>query len=333
MEGAVANYTEGVAQALVGKLGQLLSEEYRLLSSVRGEILHLRDDVAIMNALLRMLSEADDGAVDHFVREWMKQVRELGYDAEDCIDLFVRRISCGPRGVWPLAVAWNRVVTLRARHRLAGDIKVLRARSVAVAERRVRFGVDGQSLRPAMIFVSAAASSSQVLSAANELVGIEDQVNWLSNKVKSVDMMNDNQIDKKLKVFSILGFGGLGKTTLAVEVCHRLEEEFACQATVTVSQAFDASKDLSGLLLRMLQQVVKVKRDNEQKGMQEEDPLGDIDDNVDSLARILMQRLADKRYITDKIHRFRSQSIFYIFRQRAYIRIQSICILGMYFIR
>jgi hypothetical protein len=31
-----------------------------------------------MNALLRMQSEADDGAaVDYFVREWMKQLREL----------------------------------------------------------------------------------------------------------------------------------------------------------------------------------------------------------------------------------------------------------------
>ncbi|KAF7067689.1 hypothetical protein CFC21_073546 [Triticum aestivum] len=110
-------------------------------------------------------------------------------------------------------------------------------------------------------------------------------------------MTHENQLDKKLEVFSILGFGGLGKTTLAVEVCRRLEEEFSCQATVTVLQAFDASKDMSGLLLRILHQVVKVKRDNEQNCMQEEDPLGEIDSNVDNLASMLIQRLADKRYL------------------------------------
>lgn len=299
MEGLVASYAEGVAQALVGKLGQLLSEEYRQLRGVRGEVVHLRDEVAIMNALLRMLSEADDGAVDHFVREWMKQVRELAYDAEDCIDLFVRRVSCVPAGGRALGGAWHLFATLGARHRLAADIQAFRARALAISERRARYGVDGQALRPSLSFgPGAAASSAQVLGAANDpnqFVGIKDQVERLSEKVKSVKLTSDNQPDKKLKVVSIVGFGGLGKTTLAMEVCRKLEEEFDCQAIVSVSQAFDASKDMSGLLKRVLQQVVKVKRD-QHKGMQEEEPLDNSGDDEHALATELSKRLAGKRY-------------------------------------
>ncbi|KAF7005927.1 hypothetical protein CFC21_021012 [Triticum aestivum] len=268
-----ANYADGVAQALVGKLGQLLSEEYHLLSGVRGEVAHLRDDVSIMNALLRMLSEADDGSVNHFVREWMKQVRELAYDGEDCIDIFVLRISCAPRIPRMLGGARHLVVTLRARRRLAADIQALRARAAALGERRVRYGVDGQTLRPSVSFGSSAtvASSSADVARAStandpgQLVGIKDQVESLSDKVKSMEMTSDNQPDRRLKVFSIVGFGGLGKTTLAVEVCRKLKEEFTCQAIVSVSQAFQPSKDMAGLLGRIHQQVMK-----EKKGFHEE---------------------------------------------------------------
>ncbi|EAZ39031.1 hypothetical protein OsJ_23454 [Oryza sativa Japonica Group] len=273
MESAVASYAEGVGKAIVGKIGQLVSDEFRLLSGVRGEIVYLRDDVAIMNALLRMLSEADEGTVVHFVREWMKQVRELAYDAEDCIDLFLLRIS---------------FATPRRR------------------ERRVRYEVDGQALRPSVWFVPAATAATMSSAAhtlrlhpANEypskFLGIGDQVQRLSDLVKSNRLTSDNnEPDVSLKVFSIVGFGGLGKTTLAMEVCRNLEEEFPCQAMVSVSQAFDSRKDLSGLLKRMLQQIVRVRRDLQ---LQEEKPLANIDDgDADWLAMKLREHLADRRY-------------------------------------
>jgi len=61
-----------------------------------GEVAQLRDELATMNALLRMQSEAAPGAVDHFLREWMKQLRELAYDAEDCVHLYTFRVRCRP---------------------------------------------------------------------------------------------------------------------------------------------------------------------------------------------------------------------------------------------
>jgi disease resistance protein RPM1 len=37
-------------------------------------------------------------------------------------------------------------------------------------------------------------------------------------------------------VLSIVGFGGLGKTTLAKEVCHKIQGHFDCHAFVSISQ-------------------------------------------------------------------------------------------------
>jgi disease resistance protein RPM1 len=181
---------ESAAESLVTNGWQLLAEEYRQLSGVGGEVAELRDDVATMNAVLRMQSEAaDDGAgVDHFVREWMKQLRELAYDAEDCVDLYKLRIKFKTR--WRGSVRlWfkHHLETLFSRRRLAGEISALRARAVAISERHARYGVSRDALRrgsPASLSAPPpvlASSSAHVFGFASDpdeshqVVGIDEQ--------------------------------------------------------------------------------------------------------------------------------------------------------------
>uniref|UniRef100_A0A0E0AGY3 AAA+ ATPase domain-containing protein n=1 Tax=Oryza glumipatula TaxID=40148 RepID=A0A0E0AGY3_9ORYZ len=285
------------AGGLVARLGQLVTAEFRLLSGVRGEVDRLKDEVAIMNSVLLPLSEVEEGAVDHFVREWMNQVRELAYDAEDCIDLFLLRVSHAPPRAGALRHGWRRLVTIGPRHRLAGDIRKLLARALAISERRVRYDIDGQALPRSVWFVPASTTVPSTAHALrpSKLVGIDDQVQHLSDLVKSERLTCDNQPDVGLKVFCIVGFAGLGKTTLAMEVCRSLEEEFACQAMVPVSQVFDAGKDLGRLLKQIIKKVVRV---TSGRGLQEEQELRNIDeDDVDELAMMLGDCLDGKRYL------------------------------------
>ncbi|EEE66747.1 hypothetical protein OsJ_23451 [Oryza sativa Japonica Group] len=297
MESAAASHAGG----LVARLGQLVTAEFRLLSGVRGEVDRLRDEVAIINADLRRLSEADESAVDHSVREWMKQARELAYDAEDCIDLFFfLRISLAPprAGALHRACRWFLTIRPRARHRLAIDIQDARARAGRLAirlhqqPRHDRNFVVDTALPRSVWFVPASTTPSTALS---KLVGVDDQVQHLSDLVKSDQKLtSDNQRDVSLKVFCIVGFAGLGKTTLAMEVCRSLEEEFACQAMVPVSQVFDAGKDLGRLLKQIIKKVVRV---TSGRGLQEEQELHNIDeDDVDELAMMLGDCLDGKRY-------------------------------------
>ncbi|KAM3298927.1 hypothetical protein ACQJBY_040427 [Aegilops geniculata] len=255
-----------------------------------------------MNAVLRMLSEAEEGAVDHFIRVWMKQVRELAYDAEDCIHLYILRIRCRPRDRF---LVWSKrmMATLFPRRRLAREIQALRARAVVISERHARYGVSREALLRCSASPSAAPAPAPVPGHAlgrpavddpDHLVGVTEQAKKLAEIVKAV---SDNERDMNLKVFPVVGIGGLGKTTLAMEVCRQLETEFQRQAHVSVSQAFGGSKDLKGFLKRVLQQIVKPKIGNED-GIKEEDPLGGIDGmGVDDLTNKLKEVLKDTRYL------------------------------------
>ncbi|KAM0857315.1 hypothetical protein ACQ4PT_048547 [Festuca glaucescens] len=278
MEGAGA-----AAQSLVINVGQLVGEEFRQLRGVGGEVARLRTELGTINALLRMQSEADEDGVDHFVREWMKQLREVAYNSQDCVDLYLFRVRSrqGDR----CFVRWKRLLgTLWARRRLAGDIRDLRALASAINEQHARYGVSLEPLRrtaAASDPAQAVAASARALRPAhhhhhpsNQFVGNRVQATYLANKVKA--LKSDDENDKQLKVFSIVGFGGLGKTTLAVEVCRQLETEFQRQAQLSVSQTFSGGKDLQGLLKRLLLQIALPKQGSSEQA----DPVGQLENKA-----------------------------------------------------
>nr|CAB3452015.1 unnamed protein product [Digitaria exilis] len=265
---------EKVGESLVANVRQALGDEYRLLSGVGGEVTELRDDLATMNALLRMQSEADEGAIDHFDQEWMKQLRELAYDAEDSVDLYKLRVKC--RHGDGMAALWFKMVhlarTLTQRHHLAGDIRDLRARAITISERHARYNIDRKALRSSATFAPVVGLRSmpefrrdKSPDHNNQFVDIGDQAGAFAKRLK--------EDEHDFKVFAVVGFGGVGKTTLAMEVCQRLAADFPYQAMVSVSQTFQADRDLEKLLKGILQQVVTPKMDDG-KGVKEEKDVG-----------------------------------------------------------
>ncbi|XP_037482565.1 disease resistance protein PIK6-NP-like [Triticum dicoccoides] len=277
---------EGTTAQLVSIVGQLVGREYRQLRGVSAQVAELSDELETMKAILRMLSEAEEGAVDHFIRVWMKQVRELAYDAEDCVHLYIFRIRCRSRDRF---LVWSKHMlgTLSSRRQLALEIKALRARAVVISERQERYGLSrevlSRSTSPSASTPVLGHALRQVPNDPDHLVGITEKATRLAAKVKAV---TDN--DMTLKVFSVVGFGGLGKTTLAMEVCRQLEADFQGQAQVSVSQAFRDTKDLEGLLKRILLQIVKPRKIGIDDDDDEQDP---PDDDIDSMR---VDKLTDK---------------------------------------
>ena len=143
----VVGASNDAVKSLVNKLGSLLAQEYTLIRGARDDIQYITDELGSMQAFLNRLKRAP-GSHDEQRLDWMKQVREVSYDIEDCVDDFAHRLGRQPRGEGLLVNvnrAWYAMTTLWARRDIAAKIVDLKRRAQDVGERRTRYGVQDPS--------------------------------------------------------------------------------------------------------------------------------------------------------------------------------------------
>lgn len=235
----------GAMDVLLPKLAELLSDEFKLHKGLKEEIASLSRELESMQAALVKISEVPVGQLDGQVKVWSTEVREMSYDIEDSIDTFTVRFGAVQEPPEPLGLIkgfMDRVRSLWAtaltRRQIAGEIQRIKGEVEEVSQRRKRYKLDDDLVsRP-----SAATTIDPRLPALYEdvsrLVGMErptgDLVKWLKD--------GEGASKRQLKVLSIVGVGGLGKTTLANTVFHMLQGQFQCRAFVSVSLAPDINK-------------------------------------------------------------------------------------------
>uniref|UniRef100_A0ACD5V803 Uncharacterized protein n=2 Tax=Avena sativa TaxID=4498 RepID=A0ACD5V803_AVESA len=245
----------GAMGFLLPKLGKLLKEEYKMQTSVKRDIQAFSRELGSMRAALHRVAEVPRDQLDEEVKLWAGDVRELSYDMEDVVDsLLVRVKGSGAEadmdGFKELVSKMKNLFKKgKARRQIATAIKDIKEQVQDVADRHERYKADGvfSHLAAATKITAVDPLLVALYEDKQRLVGIENTRDELIEKLR----LTDDDESKQPKILSIVGFGGLGKTTLAKAIYDKVESEFDCAAFVSVSRSPDIKKVFKDLLFEV----------------------------------------------------------------------------------
>ncbi|CAL5003438.1 unnamed protein product [Urochloa decumbens] len=241
---------------LPDKVLELLKEEYKLQIGVQKQVEDLSEELKSINRSLDVVSRVPPDKLDPETKHWGCDVKEASYDMEDILDDFLVRVDRGPQqpdGLSQLRRLMSKIMELfcfrsvMARHEIATEIVGIMERLEGIHARHAKYRLDDRLVAAAA--EPAAASSivdpriSALVKDASHLVGIQEPRDAL------IEMLSLGEEHIKLKIVSIFGSGGLGKTTLAKAVYDKVNRNFDCWAFVSVGQNPDPTKLLQDILV------------------------------------------------------------------------------------
>uniref|UniRef100_A0A0D9XR42 AAA+ ATPase domain-containing protein n=1 Tax=Leersia perrieri TaxID=77586 RepID=A0A0D9XR42_9ORYZ len=247
MAGALVSVSTGVMESLLCKLSSMLEKEYAKKKAIEKDVLFLRNELSSMNAVMQKYAILNEP--DLQVKTWMKEVREVAYDIEDIIDAFMARNEkfLEPTGIRGFII--NNILKLKellSSRTISQEIEELKNQVLEVNDRRKRYKLD--------VSLSMASSESidprlpAFYSEVGGLVGIDGPRDKIIELLREEAPDEDGGFVNQLKIVSITGFGGLGKTTLAKQVYQKIKWQFDCTAFVFVSQMPDIKRILLDLV-------------------------------------------------------------------------------------
>ncbi|XP_078152566.1 putative disease resistance RPP8-like protein 2 [Carex rostrata] len=261
---------EGIVSFVLDKLLDAAVKEFLLIHGVGEQVETLSRELGWIQSFLK---DADmKNIVNEREKYWVKEVRDIAYDIEDVIDnaSFLKAPETGNHSKehsTTFAKIFKATKTLLGKrkrdpalHNLAVEMNKILARIQEINESRVKYGIhtlgEGSGARLRLPV------RPPVLPEIDDpdVVGID------RDRDNIVKKLLDRGI-KRRTVISIVGPGGLGKTTLARKVYNSddVKRQFDVRIWVVISQEFN----LIDILRKIIKKVEKYTKEDDLEGGEE----------------------------------------------------------------
>ncbi|CAL5010715.1 unnamed protein product [Urochloa decumbens] len=240
---------EGAVKAAVDKLEELAMQEVKFQSQVGKEVRALKDELEWVSTFLGDADCRRRREVNEYIELWVRQTREVAFDAEDLLEEFFHKGELHCRGCLdlPSLLSWlkHSFLGLFVRHTICHEVNLIKERLGEIKKMRDDYQV--QNLPTTWAPSQRHYSDWHTLEPDFEhpttlLVGIDENYNKILEWLQSDE--------ERRTVIAITGKSGIGKTTLAscIVANSSVWKEFECVVWVRVPEKYKLLELLNGII-------------------------------------------------------------------------------------
>ncbi|GFP86244.1 putative late blight resistance protein homolog r1a-6 [Phtheirospermum japonicum] len=227
---------DAAVEFLLENLKQLLLHHAHLISDAKNQVEKLENDLRLFKAFLK--DSTKKRRTDESLRELVRQIRDVVYEAEDIIDASVTQAAESRSKKY-----FGSLMAPARLHNIAEQVQTVRRKISDIYGGKDKIDLANLALGDAEPEIKPE-NQAPVVRQEN-VVGFEDEAKKLIGYL--------NQETEHLDIISIIGMPGLGKTTLAGMIFRdpKIHYEFPTRIWVYVSQEF-TNKDIFLAILRKI---------------------------------------------------------------------------------
>ncbi|VAI93780.1 unnamed protein product [Triticum turgidum subsp. durum] len=247
MADLVVGLAKSVVEGALTKAQAAIEEEAKLRQSTQRNLVFITDEFEMMHSFLKVADE--ERLENKVVITWVRQIRELAYDVEDCIELV---IHLDKKSRW-----WRRVVPSWCMalplplDEAAGEIEQLKARVEDVSTRNARYKLIGDTgskpftVQQEPVASAATATAADMLAEARGATKRHQRVSDLTR------LITEKQDYNGLHVISVWGAAGDHGTTSIIRKAYNHPEicqDFPCRSWVKMMHPFSPHQFMRNMM-------------------------------------------------------------------------------------
>ncbi|XVF37476.1 hypothetical protein REPUB_Repub20aG0011400 [Reevesia pubescens] len=221
---------ESFIEMALSKTVSIIEEQINLAWDFKDELNNLRESLILTRAFLQ---DAEMRQVDEPVKLWLKQLRDIACEADVVLDeLAYEDLRARKR------TKVSNLLSLSKYH-MAKEVKTINLSLDKIIDRASKLGLQQRVQNTAPV-LSGARGTHSLFGDSSRVVGKEAAV------LKIVDLLIGSNTQQIFSIVSIVGMGGLGKTTLARSVTknEKIRNYFNETIRVCVAENFDVERIL-----------------------------------------------------------------------------------------